>query len=137
MVPHKARFTVEVDGDYSIFINDKEYPFYYFYKLDNEYGYKKIYIKVLSGRIKVSSIAIAEYYPSKVLIQNNFIDWFYSDRFMTDTWYDHDIYFYHLYPQGPSKFINGKPIWDYEPTLAAHLVDKHILTQKIRNMVCQ
>lgn len=126
----------EDNADYQIFIDDKECDIYCFEKHSYEYGYKHIKIIVHGGRIKISPIAHA-FYMNKKLIQNNYVDWFYSDNFAVDTWYNHDMSFYHLYPQGPSYFDNNKDIWDYKPTLAAYYNDKQTITNYLRNLICQ
>jgi hypothetical protein len=126
----------EVDADYTILIDGVESPLYGFAKLPEEYGFKYIEIKVRSGQVKIPFRCNA-FYPKKLLHQENYIDWFYSKTYFQNVWYDYDISFYHLFAQGPSDFNKKGAIWDYEPTLAGHLVDKETLTAQIRNLICQ
>ena len=132
------------NAEYDIYIDGVNVQEYCFTKADNEYGYKDIQIKIYNGAVKINEDASKAYYSfldgsMKVLSQTRYIDWFFSDSHTSNYWYHkgNTMRFKHLYAQGPSYFISDKPIWDYEPTLAGYLVDKRILTQQIRNMVCQ
>lgn len=124
----------EDQADYQIFIDNTKVDFYHFYKHCSEYGYKSVKIVLYEGKIKISPLAYA-YYPNKKLLQNNYINWFYSDLYKVDKWYDHSISFYHLYAQGPSYFLDDQPIWDYETSMAGYLNDKTKLTKQIKNMI--
>lgn len=126
----------EDNSDYSILIDNKQVPIYSFYKRSESYGFKHIQIIVTKGSIKIPTTCTAVY-GDTILKQEDYIDWFYSDKYKQNTWYRDSISFYHLFPQGPSYFVEQKPIWNFKPTIAGHLMDKNILTQKIRNMVCQ
>lgn len=140
MVPNQNRITVEIEetdnADYSILIDGIESPWYSFTKQDQEYGYRRIDIKVYQGKIKISPTSIARY-CGKTLIQNNYIDWFYSDLYQTDVWYDHDIYFYHLFAQGPSYFLDGKAVWTFDPIWPVTKAHKSANTKIIRGLICQ
>jgi hypothetical protein len=126
----------DIDADYTILIDGVESSLYGFVKLPEDYGFKHIEIKVHSGHIKIPFRCNA-FYPNVLLHQEDYIDWFYSETYFQNVWYDCDISFYHLFAQGPSGFSKDGIIWGYKPTLAGHLVEKETLTTQIRNLICQ
>jgi hypothetical protein len=134
----QTRLRVEVeedDAEYTIFVDGKPMQFYHFDKHSEDYGFKHIEIVVSRGRVKIPSTCHASY-PGRIVFQEDYIDWFYSDKYKQNVWYDHNISFHHLYPQGPSYFDHDKPIWNFSPICAGHLMSKEVLTKTIRNMVC-
>lgn len=131
------RVDIEEDNaDYTLVIDGKATPLYQIEKHSEQYGFSIVEIKVHQGRVKIPSKCTA-IYNEKHFDQNDFIEWFYSPIYKLNTWYDSDIHFYHLYAQGPSYFIDDKPIWNYTPTLAGHLVERNTLTDAIKEMICQ
>lgn len=142
----RARLVVDIEqstnAKYDIYIDGVNVKDYCFIKADSEYGCKDIQIKIYDGAIKINEYASKAYYPCldgsvKIVSQIEYIDWFFSDTHVPNCWYykGDTIMFKHLYPQGPSYFVDGKPIFKYNEVLPAMKDNKSMVTQQVINYI--
>lgn len=121
---HKAILRCDIvttpGARYNLYLNGEYAEQYRFEKDNDKSGLVDVKIEVLSGKIMVPDSGSLAEYPtiggkSIWFPQDRFVYWFYSKEFQTDVWYDKDINYKHIWPQGPSYYSDwGKPIWEYD-----------------------
>lgn len=123
---------------YDIFIDNQQVEKYSFLKVDREYGCKDIRIEVKRGAVKLAHNSSNAHYlcrngAIKIVNQYEYIDWFYSHTHTTNAWYSTGevIKFKHLYPQGPTYFVDDKPIFEYNKVMPAMKNKKKLVTDQI------